>query len=316
VNAAPGLCVIGTGAIAADHMIALDHLGMKDRPWVVSRRPEAAEEFASNWQFERWSTRPDEALEDARVSLVIITSPNALHAEQASMALRAGKDVVLEIPASLTLPDVENLSRLSNETGRRLFVCHTMRSFPAIREVRRRMETRELQISQILGFFAVPRRHNQGWSGPRSWADNILWHHACHQVDATLWVLGTDHASKLRCLEGESHDDLAMVMDLSLGFSCDDDVVVSHSLTYNSDHLLWELRFIGRQVTVVFRNGALLDEEGRELVPEHSIRDLGTQDEEILDALATGSPCSFDIDSVLPTYRVLHELETMSGVVG
>ncbi|MGF1616514.1 MAG: Gfo/Idh/MocA family protein [Acidimicrobiia bacterium] len=311
MTAVSGICVVGTGAIAADHMIALDSIGVEDRPWVVSRRAEAAADFAGVWGFERWSTRPEEAFGDPRVSLVIIASPNTVHSEQASMALRAGKDVVLEIPASLTLADVEDLQKLSKETHRQLFVCHTMRSFPAIREVKRRVETGELEVSQILGFFAVPRRQNQGWVGPRSWADDILWHHACHQIDSSLWVLGAENALRLTLHKGRSHDDLPMVMDLSLGFSCGDDVVVSHGLTYNSDRLLWELRFIGRRDSVIFRNGALLDEEGREIVPQHSIRDLEAQDAEILRALVTGDPCSFDIDNVMPAYRLLDVLASI-----
>ena len=308
LTAGPGLCLIGTGAVATDHMKAFAGLGLDDRRWVVSRRPEAAEDFAREWQFEHWGIDPKEALDDPDVELVVVASPSPVHAEQAAMALRAQKDVIVEIPAGLNLSEIEELARSAGGNAGRLFVCHTMRSFPAVAEIRRRVETGEFEATQVTGFFAIPRRNNQGWTGPRSWADDLFWHHACHQVDTTLWVLGVDTISSPYVLFGQRHPDFGMVMDLSLGFSCGGDVVVTHSLTYNSDRLLWELRFAGRQDVVVFRNGVLLDEAGAEITPEHSIRDLSFQDAEMLEARATGRPSVFDISAVMPTYRALHEI--------
>ncbi len=246
------------------------------------------------------------------MSLVVIASPSAVHAEQAMAAMLAGKDVIVEIPAGLNLADVEQLSDVSGRTGRRLFVCHTMRSFPALVEVKRRVAAGELDITHITGFFAIPRRQNQGFDGKRSWFDDLLWHHACHQVDATLWVLGVDEIGSAQCLLGSRHPESNMVMDLSLGFTCGD-AVVSHDLSYNADALLWEIRFTGRDDVLVFRNGALLDETGNEAVAERSIRELSIQNSEILSALSSSEASRFDLGAVLPSYRALHRLDPNVG---
>lgn len=302
-----GICMIGTGAIAADHMEAFRKLGITPL-WAISRRPEAAEEFAARWTFQHWSVDLARALADPEVSLVVIASPSAVHAEQAVAAMLAGKDVVVEIPAGLNLADVEELKEVAGRTGRRVFVCHTMRSFPALVEAKRRVAVGELDITHVTGFFAIPRRQNQGFKRIRSWFDDLLWHHACHQIDATLWVLGVEEIGSARCLLGNRHPEFDMVMDLSLGFTCGP-ALVSHDLSYNADVLLWEIRFTGRDDVLVFRNGALLDESGTEVVTQHSIRELSIQNAEMLEGLSTSKPGRFDLDAVLPSYRALHLLD-------
>src|SRR6188472_743750 len=131
-----GLCMVGSGGIASAHADALARAEQARRRWVVSRRPEAAEQFRSQWAFECSGIELEAALADDHVDLVMITSPNQLHAEQAARALAAGKHVIVEIPAALGVVDCERLRSLAKSVGRRIFVCHTMRSFPAIREVR------------------------------------------------------------------------------------------------------------------------------------------------------------------------------------
>ena len=134
---------------------------------------------------------------------------------------------------------------LADDAQRQLLVCHTMRSFPAIREVRRRVAGGELRVSQINGFFAIPRRSNQSWAGIRNWIDNLLWHHGCHQVDAALWVLGVDDALDVSAHLGREHPEFGMTMDVSLSFATQSGQMVTQSLTYNTAEFVWELRLVG-----------------------------------------------------------------------
>jgi 2-hydroxy-4-carboxymuconate semialdehyde hemiacetal dehydrogenase len=311
-----GLCMVGSGGIASAHADALARAEQVRRRWVVSRRPEAAEQFRSQWAFECSGIELEAALADDHVDLVMITSPNQLHAEQAARALAAGKHVIVEIPAALGVADCERLRSLAQSVGRRLFVCHTMRSFPAIRELRARAEAGLVDISQVLGFFAIPRRSNEGWSGTRSWIDNLLWHHACHQVDASLWVMGLEGADDVRACFGRTHPDFGMVMDLSLTFMSASSQVVTQALTYNASEIVWELRFVTDQGLLTFRNGELLDQSGRTLVPAVSVRDVTSQDDAILTALESGEPSDFDLARVMPSMRVLDRAEQFMGRSG
>lgn len=300
-----GVCLVGTGGIASAHADALRGVHAARLRWVVARRREAAEQFATRWGFEEDGTELADALADDHVAVVLIASPSQLHAEQAAQSLEAGKHVIVEIPAALGLEDCERLERLALEFERRLFVCHTMRSFPALHEVRARVESGSIEVSQVLGFFAIPRRSNEGWSGTRSWIDNLLWHHACHQVDASLWTLGLDRGEDVCAHFGRPHREFGMVMDLSLSFRSATRQLVTHALTYNACELTWELRFVTDSDLLIVRNGSLLDHTGAVLVPSVSIRDVSLQDAEILTALTSGRPSEFDLTEVMPSMRLL-----------
>jgi len=300
-----GVCVVGSGGIASAHADAFAHANDVRRRWVVSRRAEAAERFRAEWAFERSGVALDDAFADDAVDVVLIASPNQVHAEQATQALEAGKDVIVEIPVALGIADCERLGTLARDVGKRVFVCHTMRSFPAIRELRTRVRNGSVDVTQVLGFFAIPRRSNEGWSGTRSWTDSLLWHHACHQVDASLWVLGLETVEDVTACFGRSHPIHGMVIDLSLTFRSVSGQVMTHGLTYNTDELVWELRFVTNQGLLTFRNGGLFDQSGQTVVPVVSVRDVSRQDHAILGAIESGRPSEFDLEQVIPSMRVL-----------
>lgn len=309
----PGVCVVGSGAIAKDHASALKESDLGTLEWVVSRRAEAADAFAQAWNFKNASTSLADALRDPAVDVVVIASPNSVHAAQAEACLLAGKDVLVEIPVGLTLSCVQNLGKMALELDRRVFACHTMRSFPAIAHLRQLVMKGEFEISQIVGTFAIPRRNNQGWSGQRSWVDDLLWHHACHLVDTTFWVLGCDSFSNVNALTGQRHPEFGMYMDLAVTFECLGNRPAVHSLSYNCEQLAWELRFFGASQTFVFKNGELFQDGKHQVVAASDIRDLRRQNEEIFDALCSGKESLYDLGTTIGSYRLLQEVDDITG---
>jgi predicted dehydrogenase len=61
------------------------------------------------------------------VDLIVIASPNDTHAPLAEAALRAGKQVVVDKPFTLTLPEARHLATLAAETGGLLSVFQNRR---------------------------------------------------------------------------------------------------------------------------------------------------------------------------------------------
>ena len=157
-----GICLIGAGAIAERHMRAYEQLGGVLRKWVVSRPEEAARDFAQRWKFAHFGTSIEPALADQGVQLVLITSPSPLHSEQAVQAMQAGKDVIVEIPVGLSWPEAQRVAEAAATLQRRVWVCHTLRSTAALREVRDQVRSGRLHLTHISGFFGIPRRRNQG----------------------------------------------------------------------------------------------------------------------------------------------------------
>jgi scyllo-inositol 2-dehydrogenase (NADP+) len=66
-------------------------------------------------------------LDHAGIDLVVIASPNTLHAPQATAALRAGKHVVIDKPLCPTAAEARQLSQLAAQCKRTLTVFHNRR---------------------------------------------------------------------------------------------------------------------------------------------------------------------------------------------
>ena len=305
----PGIAIVGAGTAARAHVEALRLVGLPAPIWVVARSVGQARSFASASGIQKWTDNLRIALEDRTVGMVVVATPSPQHAGQAVEALVAEKHVVVEIPVALSAPEAESMMDVAAAYGRRVFVCHTLRSLPAMREVKRRVEMGDAKLSQVTGFFSVPRRENEGRTGTRSWVDSLLWHHACHQVDASLWVLGFPTVRHIEAVEGRRHERYGMALDIGLVALTDLGQVITQSLSYNASVLHWELRFMGDRANLVFRNGALLDERGAEIVPEAPILDFRGIWSDVLYALMTGEASAFDLESIIPSMRVLQGAE-------
>ncbi|MBW8735121.1 MAG: oxidoreductase, partial [Asticcacaulis sp.] len=69
----------------------------------------------------------DEVLDNPGIDVVVIATPNDLHAPQAHAALEAGKHVVIDKPFALNVPEAEELIRHAKRADRLLSVFHSRR---------------------------------------------------------------------------------------------------------------------------------------------------------------------------------------------
>ena len=299
------ICMVGYGAIAARHM---EGFGQIDgvRPHVlVGRQPDKSAAFATRWGFKHHTLELDSALADPAVDAVVITSPSDLHRAHAEKSLQAGKHVLLEIPLALNYQDAQTVTALSRRADRRVMICHTMRYYPAIQEVHRRVSQNQLRIHQIVGVFGTMRRTNTTADGqPRSWTDNIHWHHGAHLVDTVLWTTGCSEVLDVHCRFGPEHPTQG-VLDLALTMVLPGGLLATIAQSYNMSHFRWRILFVGEQYTLEFDSGSLLDGAGNVVIPHHSLFDLRKQDEEFVAAVREGRDPAITCEAVLPAMRVL-----------
>ncbi len=85
--------------------------------------------------------RLDDALADPSIDAVILCTPHALHTRQILAAAAAGKHVFCEKPLALTRADAERSVAACRKAGRMLGIGHERRYEPAIKEVRRLVQS-------------------------------------------------------------------------------------------------------------------------------------------------------------------------------
>lgn len=121
-----GAAVVGAGFIGPIHIEGLRRAGIRILG-ILGSTPEKSRLVADRFGIPRAYTDYTELLRDPDVTAVHIATPNRLHFEQASAALKAGKHVLCEKPLAMTSAETAELLRLAHNSGRAAGVCYNIR---------------------------------------------------------------------------------------------------------------------------------------------------------------------------------------------
>ncbi len=308
------IAVAGAGAFGLKHLDALAVIDGVTVTWVISRRLEQAEEVAEKYGAAHASTDLDLALHSDDVDAVILCTPTQLHARQAIAAMRAGKNVQVEIPLADSWADAEEVRRVQQESGLTCMVGHTRRFNPSHQWVHRRIAAGELSIQQMdVQTYFFRRTNSNALGKPRSWTDHLLWHHAAHTVDLFQYQTG-EEVRIAHAVQGPINPELGIAMDMSIQLRTPSAKICTLSLSFNNDGPLGSFfRYICDNGTYIARYDDLVT--GREEPVDTSAVDVSTngielQDREFVAAIREDREPNSSVREVLPCYRVLGELET------
>ena len=303
------VCIAGEGAQGKTHMEALAKRKDVEVVTVAGGLEADTVEFAREWGIPHYSMNLEECMEQPGVEAVVLTTPNHMHADQTELALEMGKHVLLELPMGLTLAESQRVAAKEEETGLVCMVCHTNRFNPAFREVHRRVHDGELHLHHIVQQTFFFRRTNENRFGrPRTWADDLLWHQACHMVDMVFWILG-DARMEAWGQAGPDHPTLGIPMDISIGLRSQSGCLVTAAQSFNNyGPIQGNYRFIGEEATLLFAKGGLTDHEGKE-IPLTAGGGGDDQDGEFFAAIREGRKPLTSCNACLPVMEVIDRIQ-------
>lgn len=149
--------ILGTGKIARAFANALKDVPDAMLAAVASRSLDKAQAFAQEFGGSAAAYGSyQELLDAAGIDLVYVATPHPQHADNALMALRAGKGVLVEKPFTMNLREAEQVVTLAR--SRRLFLMEAMwtRYLPAFDEVRRIIASGEIgAVRQVVADFGI-----------------------------------------------------------------------------------------------------------------------------------------------------------------
>lgn len=181
--------LVGAGWISRTYVAALEHVTEGRAVAVWSRTRDRAERFAEECGLERASDRLEDLL--PHVDVVCVNSPNALHAEHAVAAARAGRHVIVEKPLATTLEEGEAIVAACRDAGVGLAYAEELPFVPKF------VRAREILRSGRLGapLYVTQREAHAGpyspWFFTREEAGGgVLMDMACHSVECVRWLLG------------------------------------------------------------------------------------------------------------------------------
>lgn len=163
---------------------------------VCDSRPEALGRVGKRFPQVHMTTRFEDLLEDQSLDAIIIATPAATHAAIATLALTAGKHVLVEKPLCADVKAGEALVDLAGAQGRVLMVGHTFEYNVAVRKLK------EIISNEAFGdvVYAYSRRVNLGILREDV---NALWNLAPHDVSILLYLF--DEFPSFLSAQGHAH---------------------------------------------------------------------------------------------------------------
>lgn len=136
---------------------------------------------------------------DPDVELVVIATPNHLHAAHAVAAMAAGKDVLCEKPMAAGSVEAERMIAAARETGRLLTVFNNRRFDPHFTEVRRIVDSGVLGrlIHVRLAVHHFTRRWD--WQTLQKYGGGMLNNIGAHFLDLLLSFFPGDDLPTVQC---------------------------------------------------------------------------------------------------------------------
>jgi UDP-2-acetamido-3-amino-2,3-dideoxy-glucuronate N-acetyltransferase len=166
------------GRNLARNLFQMGHLSV-----VCDASAKVLKEVKSAYKGVRTTRDFDSLLGDSKVKAVALAAPAAQHYELARQALKAGKDVFVEKPLALRVPEAEELVELARRHKRILMVGHILEYHPAVRKLKEIVDSGELGDVH----YVYSTRVNLGKVRQE---ENILWSFAPHDISVILLLVG------------------------------------------------------------------------------------------------------------------------------
>jgi len=191
-----GCAVWGCGWVSSGHINAyLQHpqceviaLGSRSEKSVREKQAEFGLATEVYTDFER-------LLEDDRVDIISLCTPNYLHAAETIRAAAARKHLFIEKPIAITVPDIDRMCTAVEEAGVRTMVGFVLRFNPLVKLQRELVAAGELGNVFMLNVDYWFGRERLGWMKDPEKTGGAFILAGCHSVDMARYILGADIVS-------------------------------------------------------------------------------------------------------------------------
>lgn len=142
------------------------------------------------FDFHAYTQRYEDLLENSNIEAIAIYTPDHLHATHIKQALEHGKHVICTKPFIDNLADANDLLRLAEQTGKRVFVGQSSRFFEPMKKQRTDFEAGLIgDLITIEGYYHADHR----WFLEKPWSlqSSFKWLYGglSHPVDFIRWYL-------------------------------------------------------------------------------------------------------------------------------
>lgn len=247
-----GWALIGYGGMACwHHKFVRDHIAQLCPIGAFDIRAEAAKKAEDNDLHVYQNLQ--ELLDDTRVQIITIATPNDVHKEIAIRCLRAGKHVVCEKPVTMNAAELEEVIAVA-EAENRVFTIHHNRRWDRDYRIARSL----VGNGQIGKSYFIESRVQgsrgamHGWRGYKQNGGGMLLDWGVHLVDQILMMVPEKLVSVNAHLINVFSDEVEDSIKLTLGFESGLSALLEMSTNCFINQPRWHI--CGTEGTAVIQN--------------------------------------------------------------
>lgn len=137
----------------------------------------------------------EQMIREQRVDTVIVTTPDHAHAQLVDRALRAGADVVVEKPLTISAEGCRIINAAVEETGRNVVMTFNYRYAPRNSELKRVIASGEIgEVTSVHFEWVLDTVHGadyfRRWHRNKDSSGGLLIHKSSHHFDLVNWWIG------------------------------------------------------------------------------------------------------------------------------
>jgi predicted dehydrogenase len=187
----PRLGFLGVGWIGRNRMEVIEQSGLADIRLLADAHPENALQALASVPKASLADTYEQLLCEPELEGIVIATPSALHAEQAILALEAGKAVFCQKPLGRNAAETRRVLEAARQADRLLMVDFSYRYIQAMQQVQRVVRSGELgKIFAVDLVFHNAYGPDKAWFyDPRLSGGGCLIDLGVHLVDLALWSL-------------------------------------------------------------------------------------------------------------------------------
>ena len=166
-------------------------------------------------EFERFDRHIDKLRRTGtKIDYVSICSPNYLHDSHIRFALRHRADAICEKPLVLNPWNVDALTEIEKETGKKIYTILQLRLHPAIQKLKKEIEAGPAGAVYDVDLTYITSRgkwYYHSWKGEESKSGGIATNIGIHFFDMLVWIFGNVKESTLQKItEGQASGTLML----------------------------------------------------------------------------------------------------------
>ena len=149
--------------------------------------------FPSQERFERYINKLKNENDANAIDIVSICSPNHLHESHIRLAFWSGADAICEKPLVINPWNLDTLTGLEEETGKRVSTVLQLRLQPDIVQFKEQFEKEKHNEKIDVNLTYITRRGNwyhYSWKGDEEQSGSLMMNIGVHFFDLLVWLFG------------------------------------------------------------------------------------------------------------------------------